>query len=187
MRRLLGLVLVALAVGSASAQTNSSKMGFMGIGGHLGWVDPDNLDSTLGVGVLVDFGPMLPDFRLEGNFDYWGESQTPRQVKWSYRDISLGATGKWYPDINSKVLKPFLGTGLVLHFFRTKVSGLYLDPITGGQSFSDTSTKLGLDLTGGSLFGVDKNVNLLAEIRYRFVSDIGHLCLRGGIVYYMTE
>jgi hypothetical protein len=193
-RVLYGLVLLLIPAASAFGQAGRQQaMGFNAFGGHLGWVDPEDLDSTPELGVQADFGPMIPDLHLEGNIDLWWESQTFPAVKESFRDLSLGAAAKYYPPLPSSYFKPFVGGGIALHFFHKKHQ--YHQPIDvyGTTSLSDNHTELGLDLAGGTLYSVSDKVDLLGEFRYRIVSDIdpfldiSHIALRAGIMYNFVQ
>jgi len=63
--------LLTLAALPAAAD---ARLQFTGIGGHIGLVSPENLDSTFGLGVHADLGSLSDNVRLEGNLDYWKSS-----------------------------------------------------------------------------------------------------------------
>jgi hypothetical protein len=188
--RWITVLLAALAlIVVASATPAAAKIALTGIGGHLDYVDPENIDAVVGFGGLVDLGTITPKIGLEGNVDFWSKSMDFLNWKATTRVIAIGATGKYYFAMKDSALRPFAGAGLALHLIHGKVeynSG-YLPyyGFTGSASSSDS--KVGIDVCGGTLYGLSTKLDLLGELRYRLVSDVSQMVLRAGIIYRMGQ
>jgi opacity protein-like surface antigen len=182
------LAILALLVG-ASVTLAASNIGFKGIGGHLDYVDPENVDATIGFGALVDLGMITPEIGLEGNVDYWSKSYDILFASSKFRLISIGATGKYYFKLQNSPLRPFAGAGLALHLAKATVDyNAGYNPYFGfAGSTSASDTKIGIDLCGGTLYGLNEKLDLLGELRYRLVSDVNQLDLRAGVIYRLAK
>lgn len=190
MRRITVLFAVLTLLMVASATLAAAEIALTGIGGHLDYVDPENVDAVLGFGGLVDLGMITPEIGLEGNVDFWSKSMDFPYWEYTTRVISIGATGKYYFAMTDSPLRPFAGAGLALHLAKgsSDYKGSYLPYeglLEGSTSASDS--KIGIDLCGGTLYGLNEKLDLLGELRYRLVSDVNQIVLRGGIIYRMGQ
>jgi hypothetical protein len=187
MVRLIGLMVFASLISFGwSAADAQSDLGFKGIGGELGFVNPEDIDATLGLGVFADFGEIVPNLMLEGYIDYWSKSQEEFGVEASVRDIALGAKVKYVFDIAHSNIRPFAGGGLGIHFIRGEVTiadqsieGFYFP----GMSVGDTSTELGLDFGGGMSIPINVKTEFLTELWFGIVSDVNQMSFKVGAVY----
>jgi opacity protein-like surface antigen len=180
---------LALLVG-ASATFAAAEIAFTGIGGHLDYVDPENVDAVLGFGGLVDLGMVTPEIGLEGNVDFWSKSYDFGVASASLRVISIGATGKYYFAAKDVPLRPFAGAGLAVHLAHGSVDYPADYFSYAGYTLVDTSsddTKIGIDICGGTLYGLNEKLDLLGELRYRLVSDVNQLVVRAGVIYRMGQ
>ena len=76
--------LVFSCVLASAAVGNAASIGLRGIGGQIGLAMPDyGGDNTLGFGVVADLGTIMPQLRLEGFADYWGDSWGTAPYEWS--------------------------------------------------------------------------------------------------------
>lgn len=168
---------------SAAAQ---SDLGFKGVGGELGIVNPEDIDATLGLGVFADFGEIIPSLRLEGYLDYWSNSQSEFGFEMSVRDIALGAKTKYVFKMSNSIVQPFVGGGLGIHFIHGEVTmpdqnvGGFIIP---GLTVDDSSTKLGLDLGGGMSIPINHKMDFLTELWFGIVSDVNQMSFKLGMVY----
>jgi opacity protein-like surface antigen len=176
---LLTMALCALAASSAMAQ---SDLGLKNVGVALGYVSPEDLDGTLGIGVFANHGTIAPHIVLESRIDYWGQSQEAFGAKSEVSDIAIGARGKYTFETANPKLHPFAGAGLAIHMVHAKVT----IPAQFGfpeQTAEDSSTKLGLDLGGGIATPLGPRTDLLGEVWYGIVSDVSTFSLRIGMSY----
>lgn len=176
-------ILVAIALGVLAAQPAmaQSDIGFKRLGGALGYVSPENLDGTFGLGVFADLGTITPDISLEPRIDYWSKSKDEFGTEVSVHDVAVGARAKYnFATTNPKV-RPFAGAGLGLHFISAEVSVSM--PGFPTTSASDSETKLGLDFGGGIATPLSPRTDLLAEAWYGIVSDFSQFSLRVGLSY----
>ena len=155
-----------------------SDMGFKRLGATVGYVSPEDLDGTLGLGIFADLGTITPVFGLEARLDYWSWSEEEFGAEVSIDDISIGARGKYLFTIKDSSIRPYLGAGLSMHFLNAEVS---FDDGNGGTITADDSqTELGLDLGGGMNTAISPKVDLVGEVWYG-ISEIDQFALRMGL------
>ena len=177
------VVLVALAVGLMASQQAmaQSDIGFKRLGGAIGYVSPEDLDGTFGLGVFADLGTITPEISLEPRIDYWSQSEAAFGTEFSVRDVAVGARAKYNFRTANPRLRPFAGAGLGLHFLNAEVTMEM--PGFPTESYSDTETRLGLDLGGGFATTLSPRADLLGEAWYGIVSDFSTFSLRVGLSY----
>jgi hypothetical protein len=185
------LTALALIVG-VSATPAVAGVAFTGIGGHLDYVSPEGegIDAVLGFGALADLGMITPVIGLEGNVDFWSKSYDFGNASSSLRLISIGATGKYYFAAEDVALRPFAGAGLALHLAKATATynlGYDFPGYATSGEVSTSDSKIGIDLCGGTLYGLNDKLDLLGELRYRLVSDVNQLVVRAGIIYRMGK
>lgn len=183
------VLFLVLAIGALSARETMAKahreappradIGFKSLGASVAYVSPENLDGTFGFGVFADLGRITPQIGLEPHIDYWSGSQEAFGAKAEIRDIAVGARGKYYFEVKSPTIRPFLGTGLALHFVNAKATVSV--PGFPTVSSSSSQTKLGLDLGGGMETSLNPKMDLHAELWYGIVSDVGQFAVRLGV------
>ena len=179
------LALCALASSEAAAKTTKHKTSAPGlhlkaVGIAVGFVSPKNTDGTFSLGAFADCGMLTPKIGLESRLDYWSHSESSFGVDASVSDVTLGARGKYYFEAPHSNLRPFVGTGLGIHFLHADV----VIPPQGGfpaLKAEDSSTKLGLDVGGGFSTAINPRADLLAEMWYGIVSDVNQFSLRLGV------
>lgn len=161
------------------AKTDNSGLGLKRLGVEAGLVDPEAVGSTIGFGVFADLGNLAHDIRLSSHLGYWSKSENAFGAEASLRDISVGARARYMFHVASPKLQPYVGTGLGLHFFNTKVE-------VPGFSVEDSATKLGLDLGGGVLTPVSPKTDLFADLWYT-VADIDMLSMKAGVSFRLNR
>lgn len=181
---LLTLLICMVAWQNAAAQTD---LGFKGAGLRLGFVAPEDINTTPAIGLFMDLGTFAPRVGLETYGNYW--SQTEEMLGFgevSVKDVAIGGRTKYYFPVNSPQFQPFVGGGLGLHFVTARVYtpaqdlGGFLIP---EMEVKDTSTKLGLDLGGGVAAPVGVSTKLLGEVWYGIVSDVSQFSMNIGVQY----
>ena len=88
--------------------------------------------------------------------------------------------------MTDSALRPFAGAGLSLHFLKVEATLPDMDLgglIIPGMSVEDSSTKLGLDLGGGMVTAINGKTDLIGELWYAVVSDIGQFSFKLGVLY----
>lgn len=160
---LLGIVLMAH---SALAETD---LGFKGIGGRLGYVDPESeYNGTFTLGAVADFGTFVPKLHWDAALTFWKSS-----LDWGWygstydvtlTDIAL-RTGVKYHFIEGP-WEPYAGGGLGLHFFSSDVSAPSGAVWTGADD-----TEFQFYIVGGVQHPLTKSLIGSAELQL----DIGDL------------
>ena len=176
---LLTLALCGLIARDANAQAH---LHLDRVGGAIGYVSPEHIGGTLGLGVFADLGTIAPRIGLETRLDYWSSSDQLYGTKTSVSDVTIGARGKYFFPAPGSQFRPFAGAGLGFHVVHAEVK---IPPSPGdpGGTFGDSQTKLGLDLGGGAVTSVGPRADLLGEIWYGIVSDVSQFSLRVGLSY----
>ena len=166
------------------SSTAMAEFGFMGIGGKVGYVKPeDPIDGTFGLGVVANLGTIIPALRLEGNVDYWSKSYEASYMgfvgaEWTYSDIMIGATAKYMIPTQGTVA-PYVGGGLALHMFSweytyeyTYIYDSYYDEICT-DTCEDSETDIGFHAVGGVEMTLSPNLRGSIEGRYA-IADPDH-------------
>lgn len=176
-------ILLALALGVLVAPPAFAKaeLGLQRLGGSIGYVSPEDLDGTFGLGVFADMGRITPEISLEPRIDWWSQSESAFGSEVSVRDIAIGARAKYHFATSNPNLRPFAGAGLGLHFLRAEVEMSF--PGFPTETYSDSETRLGLDLGGGLATTMSPKVDLIGEAWYGVVEDFSHFALRVGLSY----
>lgn len=171
---------------TALAKASHGGIGLNGLGVEAGLVDPEAAGSTLGFGAFADLGTLTPNIRLSSHLGYWSKSENEFGAVASIRDISIGARAKYMFRVVSPKLQPYVGAGLGLHFFNTKVEVPDMDLgggfIIPGFTAEDSATKLGLDLGGGAVRPLSPKTDLFVDLWYT-VSDIEQLSMKAGLSF----
>jgi opacity protein-like surface antigen len=170
------VALCTVAVQDASAEAN---LGLKGVGGRIGLVSAENLDSAFGFDAVADLGTMSPLIGLEARLGYWSHSESQFGSDFKVSDVSLSARGKYmFPTDNAK-LTPFAGAGLGMHFLHAQIDMPAQGPFPA-QTIEDSSTKLGLDLGGGLAVHAGPQIDVVGEVWYGIVSDVNQLSFKIG-------
>ncbi|MEE9270933.1 MAG: outer membrane beta-barrel protein [Candidatus Krumholzibacteria bacterium] len=174
-----------LCVAAATDTHAGANLGMRGVGGRLSFVNPQDIDGTIGFDLIADFGTLRPQLALEATLDYWSSEEDRGSVSNDVRDIALGARLKHTFNVTNARVRPYVAGGLALHFIRTEVPAMLIGgvPIPGTD---DSDTKLGLDLAGGVGYKTSPNLFVVGELRFRLVSDVPQAVLAGGVVYWFN-
>jgi hypothetical protein len=174
-----------LMAADASAQAN---LALRGIGLKAGIVNPEDLDMTLGVGLVFDLGTVFtPNWALESYAGFWSQTEEAYGAEFGVKDFSFGAKTKYMFTTKNPALQPFAGGGLGLHVMNAHAE---VDPVTfggtvvfPGSSVDETELKIGLDLGGGLRYDAGKQFAFIGEGWFTVVSDVSHFSLMAGAVY----
>jgi opacity protein-like surface antigen len=178
------LLFCSVASQNAWAGTN---LGLRSAGVDVGYVDPENIDGTMGFGAFANMGNLSPDIRLAPHLGYWSKSQEAFGTKASISDISFSTRGLYMFHTTSQKFRPYAGAGLGFHFLHAKVQTAAQD-LGGGviipaMEASDNSTKLGLDMGGGFTTPLSEKTDFCLDLWYTAISDVGHLSLKAGVSF----
>jgi opacity protein-like surface antigen len=181
MKRYVLFLVIALCATAPPGAMAQSDMGLKSLGAAVGYVSPDNLDGTFGIGAFANWGMITPRIGLESRLDFWSWSESAFGAESKVRDVSLGARGKYFFNTANPRLQPFVGAGLALHFVKAEVSVEV--PGFPPMSVSDSETKLGLDLGGGLSIPMSPRTAFLGELWYGIVPDVSQFSLRAGVSF----
>jgi hypothetical protein len=162
-------------------------IGFYGIGGGLGFtnvsVSSESM-SGLSFHARAELGEIIENLHIVPELSYWsvsedfGDDILGGSYEWKFSDFAINANVQYRIDMEGSIA-PYVGGGLGLNFVSSTVDV----PFFG--SVSATDTKIGLNLLGGAHLNLEGNIKPYAEFRYVVVSDMGHLMIMAGIVYFL--
>ena len=115
-----GTIAVLLVILLGSTAFSQVDIGLRGIGGELGLVIPEgDIDNTFGLGVVADLGTITREIHLDGSVDYWGKSYNETHWDFSFKQISVGGTAKYFAPV-AMAFKPYGGAGLTLTYSKAE-------------------------------------------------------------------
>lgn len=173
-----------LFAADASAQASLS---LRGIGLKAGVVNPEDLDTALGVGLILDLGTIHPNIAFETYTGYWSQTENDFGVDVGVRDLSFGAKGKYMFQTSNPTVQPYAGAGLGLHVMtaHADIDAVYFGNtlVFPGSSESNTEVKVGLDLGGGLRYDRGSQFAFIGEGWFSIVSDVSQFSLMVGAEY----
>lgn len=181
------LALVAICTLVASNASAQANLSLRGIGLKAGVVNPEDLDTTLGLGLIFDLGTIHPNWALESYAGFWSQSEEIFNTEVGIKDFSFGAKAKYLFETKNPTLQPYVGGGVGFHVLNAHAdiapvySGTIL--IFPGSSASDTELRLGLDFGGGLKIDRGSQFAFIGEGWFSIVSDANQFSLMVGAVY----
>ncbi|MFZ5433574.1 MAG: acyloxyacyl hydrolase [Calditrichota bacterium] len=137
------LAAFVLSLGFAGASYAESDIGFKGIGGRIGYVDPESeIDGTITFGVVADLGEWTDNLRWDAALTYWSTGEEAGQWEWTWSDIAL-RSGVKYHFLDGE-WQPYAGGGLGIHMYSIDFDG----PSTY-TGWDDSETEFGFYIVGG--------------------------------------
>ncbi len=152
----------------------SAQVGLNGVGIRLGYVDPEDMEGTLGVGTHMDLGTLMPNLGLFAYLDYWGKSEEGYGFESSLSVIDIAAIVKY--QFSTADIKPYVGGGLGLNIATAEVE------VEGWGSNSESETDISIHLLGGVAKKFSPEIDGFAEIKYS-MSDGDWLTIQVGVTY----
>jgi len=180
------LVAMAICTLTATHALAAANVALRGIGLKVGVVNPEDVDMTLGAGLIADLGTVHPNIALESYAGFWSQTEEFYGSEFRVRDFAVGAKAKYMFKVSNPSVQPFAGAGLGLHFLNAHVETPSFDfggVIIPGTSVGDTDTDLGLDLGGGLRIDTGSQFSFVGEGWFTLVSDVNHFSLMAGAVY----
>ena len=186
----IALSIVILMVTSGFGQAD---IGFKGIGGKLGLVDPgEGVGSTIAFGAVVNLGSITPKIMLQADVAYWGKDYDVfASNDFTVSSFSISAIGKYMFAESDQQLRPFAGAGLGFNF--NSVSWEYdtISPVPPYQPIhekdSDSDTDIGIHIVGGTHYMLSDNLDGFAEFRYMIGGDWDYWGIFAGVVFLLGK
>ena len=167
MKTLITSASVGLLILILSFSTGHAKIKLMGVGGHIGLVDPEgDIGSTIALGGNADLGEIIPNLKLTTDVECWSagiEYAGTTAKDFKYKDLALRGTAKYFFSVADLKFAPYAGGGLGLHHF----SWTYPTWTLGGsKEESDSENKLEFHFVGGAEYPINPQLTGYAELRY---------------------
>ena len=178
MKKLLILFPVFFTIMACPGSFAQTDLGPKGVGGFLGYVDPEHVGGTLGLGAVVDMGTLTPKLGLDLEMLYWSKSKGPSGREVSWRDLTLAAHAKYRFSLPGSSVEPYLGGGIGPHFVKSEHEQ---------TNTSASDTKFGLHLLAGAEYPASLKVTVFGEWRYAIVSDFNQFAIFAGAKYKLGQ
>lgn len=180
---LAAVAICTLSAAEASAQAN---LALRGIGLKAGVVNPEDVDATLGLGLIFDLGTIHPNWALESYAGWWSQGEEAYGMEAGVSDYSFGGTVKYLFQTSNPTIQPFAGAGLGLHIYdmHAETPPVYFGGtlIYPGSSYDDTQVELGFDLGGGLRIDRGNQFAFMTDAWFT-ISDITQFSLMVGGIY----
>jgi hypothetical protein len=176
------IAVCTMIAASASAEAN---LALRGIGLKGGIVNPEDVGSTLGLGLVLDMGTLHKNVAFESYAGYWSQTDEGFGAEYGVRDFSFGSKAKYMFATSDPTVQPYAGAGLGIHVLNAhaETSAFSFGGQTiPGYSASDTYVKLGMDIGGGIQIDRGNQFAFLADAWYT-ISDVSYFSLMVGGVY----
>lgn len=160
MKKLFVLLTVAAIVFGQAAYANTN-IGLKGIGGRVGFVEPDHGDGAVTLGVVADMGTWTENLPWELALTWWSAGEDVGSYEWSYTDIAIRNSVYYLFELD-KGLYVYPGAGLGVHFLNASVEG------PGNYDADESDTELSLMILGGLQFPISGKWHGQAEIQFDF-------------------
>ena len=182
---ILGSLAALLCVTAATDTHAVANIGLRGAGGRLSFVNPSDIDGTIGLDLIADWGTLRPQLAVETTLDFWSSEEDFGFFEVDVRAIAVGGRLKYTFNVTDHRVRPYVAGGLALHFlrFETPTRLVFGVPVAGRD---DSDTKLGIDFAGGVGYKTNPNLFVVGELRVRLVADVSQVMLAGGVVYWFN-
>ena len=154
------LLMLSIAIALTGQNVLAQGLKLNGIGGRVGYFDPEQLSGTLGLGGHLSLA--AGKVKLLPTVEYWSKSKN--NVDFSQWSFAVDARYHYSTD----ALNPFVGAGL----------GVLSTDGAGG----DSSTDFGLDLLGGVEIPLGEKLALSGELKY-VMTELHSVRLSAGLTY----
>ncbi len=175
MKKALLFILVLVLAIPAFAQ---SDIGFKGIGGRLGYVDPDGPDGTVLFGVVADLGTWVPKLHWDASIAYWSSGED-LGAGWdaSWSDLAFRSTVKYH--FIEGPWEPYAGGGIGLHMLSAEVNSPY-------GSADDSESDFALVVLGGVEHQFNEKWKGSADLMFDF-GDAEQMSVQINVIYLLGK
>lgn len=158
------ILLLSIAFVLASEHVHAQGMRLNGIGGRVGYFDPEQTSGTVGFGGHLNF--TAGKLALLPTVEYWSKSKNSVDFsQWSFAaDLHYHYT--------SGGIDPFVGLGIAVLMSDTNIG--------------DSSTNLGLDVMGGVQIPLNESLALSGEVKF-VVAELHSVRLNAGLTYFFAK
>ena len=182
---ILGAMAALLCAAAATDTHATANLGLRGVGGRVSFVNPSDIDGTIGLDFIADWGTLRPQLAVETTLDFWSSEEDFGFFNIDVRDIAFGTRLKYTFNVTDPKVRPYVAGGLALHFVNRETP----TTLIGGTLIAardDSDTNLGIDLAGGVGYKTSPTIFVVGELRFRLVDDVQQVMLAGGVVYWFN-
>jgi len=110
-------LIIGFGVLLSDAAVQAQGVRLSGIGGRLGFVKPENIDGTFGIGFHADLGQIIPNLTLYPSIEYWEENADIGPFDVDVSQLALNGDLRYYfPLAGDSKVDVFAGGGLAILF-----------------------------------------------------------------------
>lgn len=158
------LLMLSIAIVLSGEYALAQGLKLTGVGGRIGYFDPEQLSGTVGFGGHLSF--TTGQVKLLPTVEYWGKSKN--NVDFSQWSFAVDARYHY----SSESFNPFVGLGLGV--------------LNTDGGVGDSSTDFGLDLLGGVELPVSEKLAITGELKY-VVTELHTVRISAGLTYLLGK
>ena len=156
----LRFLMLSIAIVCTGENLLAQGLKLIGIGGRIGYFDPEQLSGTIGYGGHLSFA--AGKWALLPTVEYWSKSSNSVDFsQWSF-----AADARYH--YSTEAINPFVGLGL----------GVLMTDTNIGES----STDIGLDVLGGVEIPLNEKLSLTGELKF-VITELHSVRLSAGLTY----
>jgi hypothetical protein len=184
------LVAALLLIGSLSS---AQSLGLQQLGGGIGYVSVSAAGpstETIGgflIAVHANLGEVAKNIELFPEIEYFSASKDIGGGTWKVSDIAINVNAHYNLEMEGSV-KPYVGAGLGFNSFgfdwTTPVIN-YGPGLSYGGTYSQSYTRIGINLLVGANYKMNDKISLFVEPRYVLASDFNHFQIKVGASFTM--
>ena len=185
------VIAIAISLLCSTMLFGQADIGFKGVGGKLGFIDPGGgIGSTISLGGVADLGTIIPKIALEASITYWGKSWDVIGADWKTTCITIAAIGKYYFSEPDQQLRPFAGAGLGLNYSSFSYDTPVFNQQTGTwgtDEKTDSDADIGLHMVGGANYRLSDSMDGFAEFRWVNGGDWDYWGIYAGVIFNLNK
>lgn len=180
----LALMIGGMLFGLTASGHAETDIGFKGIGGRIGYVDPEaDYDGTFTLGLVADLGTWVRQLHWDASLSYWSSGY---DFDWTGHDYDVTLTdfalrsGVKYHFIEGP-WEPYAGGGLGLHFFSWDADWPH-----DYRNAEDSDTEFGFYIVGGVEHRFSDQWKASGELQFDW-ADLDQTSVQVNVIYLLGK
>jgi outer membrane protein W len=166
----------------------AQSLGLQQLGGGIGYVSvsaagpsTENIGGFL-IAAHADLGEVTKGITLFPEIEYFSASKDIGGGTWKVSDIAINVNAHYNLEMEGSV-KPYVGAGLGFNSFGFDWTTPRIDygfGVTSGGTYSQSYTRIGINLLVGANYKMNNQITLFLEPRYVLASDFNNFQIKVG-------